>query len=59
MSTTMPPPPEVTEANILQFLAAARETIAEVPVCWLATRSLEGGTNSRAVELLGRAAWIG
>ena len=50
MSTTMPPPPEVTEANILQFLAAARETIAEVPVCWLATRSLEGGTNSRAVN---------
>jgi general stress protein 26 len=49
MSTTMPPAPSVTEANIGQFLAAARETIAEVPVCWLATRSLEGGANARAV----------
>src|ERR1700738_1402060 len=49
MSTTMPPIPKVTEAEILQFLAAARETIAAVPVCWLATRSLEGGTNARAV----------
>ncbi len=50
MSTTMPPTPTVTEADILQFLDAARETIAEVPVCWLATRSLEGGTNARAVN---------
>lgn len=49
MSTTMPPSPKVTETQILQFLAAARETIAAVPVCWLATRSLEGGTNARAV----------
>ena len=50
MSTTMPPIPKVTETEILQFLTAARETIAAVPVCWLATRSLEGGTNARAVS---------
>jgi general stress protein 26 len=50
MSTTMPPAPKVTETDILQFLDAARETIAAVPVCWLATRSLEGGTNARAVS---------
>jgi general stress protein 26 len=50
MSTTMPPSPKVTETQIFQFLAAARETIAAVPVCWLATRSLEGGTNARAIS---------
>jgi general stress protein 26 len=50
MSGTMPPVPKVTETEILRFLAAARETIAAVPVCWLATRSLEGGTNARAVS---------
>jgi general stress protein 26 len=49
MSTTMPPVTKVTETEILQFLTAARETIAAVPVCWLVTRSLEGGTNARAV----------
>jgi general stress protein 26 len=46
----MPPIPRVTETEILQFLTAARETIAAVPICWLATRSLEGGTNARAVS---------
>lgn len=50
MSSTMPPVPKVTEADIVKFLAAARATIAEVPICWLATRSLEGGTNARAVN---------
>jgi general stress protein 26 len=50
MLSTMPPVPTVTETEILQFLTAARETIAAVPVCWLATRSLEGGTNARAVS---------
>jgi general stress protein 26 len=50
MSTAMPPVPKVTEADILQFLAAARETITAMPICWLATRSLEGGTNARAVN---------
>jgi general stress protein 26 len=48
--TTMPPVPKVTEAQIATFLAAAHETIAAVPICWLATRSLEGGTNARAVN---------
>src|SRR5579872_4861401 len=51
MSTiTMPPVPNITEADIRAFLAAARETIADVPICWLATRSLDGGTNVRAVD---------
>ena len=50
MQTTMPPVPKVTDADIIRFLAAARETIAAVPICWLATRSLEGGTNARAVN---------
>ena len=35
--STMPSVPEVTEAQITQFLAAARGTIADVPLCWLAT----------------------
>jgi len=50
MSTTMPPVPEVTDTQIVQYLAAARELIATTPICWLATRSLEGGTNARAVN---------
>jgi general stress protein 26 len=50
MSPTMPPIAKVTETKILQCLSAARETVAAVPVCWLATRSLEGGTNARAVS---------
>src|SRR5436190_11598406 len=50
MSIAMPPTPQVTETDILQFLDAARKTIAAVPVCWLVTRSLEGGTNARAVN---------
>jgi general stress protein 26 len=50
MSGTMPPAPKFSDAQIQQFLDAARETIAAVPVCWLATRSLEGGTNARAVS---------
>jgi general stress protein 26 len=48
--STMPPVPEMTETQIIQFLAVARETIAEVPLCWLATRSADGGTNARAVN---------
>jgi general stress protein 26 len=50
MSTAMPPVPTVTETQIAQYLAAAREMIATLPICWLATRSLEGGTNARAVN---------
>lgn len=50
VSPTMPPVPQVTEPQIIQFLAAARETIADVPFCWLTTRSAEGGTNARVVR---------
>jgi len=48
--TTKPLVPAYTDAEIASFLVAARETIAAVPICWLATRSLEGGTNARAVN---------
>src|SRR6202171_323015 len=50
MSSRMPPVPKGTETEILQFLTPPRETIAAVPICWLATGSLEGGTNARAVS---------
>jgi general stress protein 26 len=50
MSTTMPQVPQVTAEQIVQFLAAAHATITAVPICWLATRSIEGGTNARAVS---------
>jgi general stress protein 26 len=42
--------PVVTDDHIARFLVAARETIADVPHCWLATRSADGGTNARAVK---------
>jgi general stress protein 26 len=42
--------PEITQQQIEQFLAAARQTIAEVKHCWLATRSQDGGANARAVR---------
>jgi general stress protein 26 len=51
----MPPVPEITATQIVQFLAAARETISATPICWLATRSAEGGTNARAVNSTGGA----
>jgi general stress protein 26 len=50
MSKTMPPAPTISETQIKEFLNAARRTIAAVPICWLVTRSLEGGTNARAVN---------
>ena len=50
MSSGMPSRPVISETQIGQFLAAAREIIADVPICWLVTRSLEGGTNARAVK---------
>src|ERR1700712_4022304 len=50
MSDTMPQAPTFSDAEIVQLLDAARETIAAVPICWLVTRSLEGGTNARAVN---------
>jgi general stress protein 26 len=48
--STLPPVPQFTPEQIARFLAAARETIADVPHCWLATRSADGGTNARAVR---------
>jgi general stress protein 26 len=42
--------PEVTQQQIARFLAAARETIAEVKHCWLATKAQDGGANARAVR---------
>jgi general stress protein 26 len=47
---TMPPVPRITESQITSFLAAAHETVTGLRICWLATRSLEGGTNVRAVD---------
>jgi general stress protein 26 len=47
MTTT----PDPDRQQIECFLAAARQTIAEIPLCWLATRSLEGGVNVRAVRV--------
>ena len=49
--STMPTRPEATRAEIDCFLAAARETIADVRYCWLATRSADGGTNARALRI--------
>jgi general stress protein 26 len=49
--TNLPPVySPVSEAQIAAFLVAARDVIAAVPICWLATRSLEGGANARAVN---------
>jgi general stress protein 26 len=48
--TTRPVVPDYTDAQIASFLVAAREVIAAVRLCWLATRSLEGGTNARCVD---------
>jgi general stress protein 26 len=42
--------PEITQQQIERFLAAARQTIAEVQHCWLATKSHDGGANARAVR---------
>jgi general stress protein 26 len=50
MSRAMPLVPKISETQIREFLKAAQETIAAVPICWLVTRSLEGGTNARAVN---------
>ena len=54
--STLPVMPEITPAHIERFLTAARETIAEVPFCWLATRASDGGTNARAVRSIAGAA---
>ena len=42
--------PMVTEDHIAQFLTAAREAVAELPFCWLATRAMDGGANARVVH---------
>jgi general stress protein 26 len=49
-TTTMPPVPKISESQITTFLAAAHETVIGLRICWLATRSQEGGTNVRAVD---------
>jgi hypothetical protein len=38
------------DETIARLLAAARETIANVRYCWLATRAEEGGAHARAVR---------
>jgi general stress protein 26 len=43
--------PEITQQQIEQFLVVARQTIAEVKHCWLATKALDGGANARAVRV--------
>jgi general stress protein 26 len=49
--TTMPTRPSVTTEQIAAFLAAALETIGELRFAWLATRSVDGGANARAVHV--------
>lgn len=50
MNATMPQAPTFTDAQIAEFLAVAKQTLVETPLCWLATRALDGGTNARAVN---------
>ncbi len=38
------------EAEIERLLAAARDTIAEVPFCWVVTANDDGGANARVVK---------
>ena len=52
----MPPAQTFTEAEILQFLGGARETVAAVRIAWLASCSRDGGTNARAVDTFAGAA---
>ncbi len=47
-TTTMVPTLDVEQIDGL--LAAARQTIAKVRYCWLATRAEHGGANARAVR---------
>jgi hypothetical protein len=56
MSTTMPPPPQVTEADILQFLTAARDCGG---TGMLARHPVTGGRDKCAGgQFLARAAWV-
>ncbi len=47
-TATVPTP---TGEEIEAWLTAARETVASVPYCWLATRARNGGANARAVRI--------
>ena len=38
------------ERQIERLLAAARDTIAEVPVCWVVTAGADGGAHARVVK---------
>jgi general stress protein 26 len=40
----------ISADQVARWLAAARETIARVRYCWVATRAEEGGANARAVR---------
>jgi general stress protein 26 len=42
--------PATSQEQVDRLLAAARETIAKVPYCWVATRAEDGGANARAVR---------
>lgn len=48
---TMPKASLVTDEQMSLWLVAARETIAGIRHCWLATRALGGGANARAVRV--------
>jgi general stress protein 26 len=39
-----------TDAEIERLIAAARDTISEVPYCWVVTAAGGGGANARAVK---------
>jgi len=47
---TMTGAPAINREQLDRLLAAARETIAKVPYCWVATRAEDGGANARAVR---------
>ena len=48
------PSPALREANLKPYverlLTAARETIDEVPFCWVVTSAGDGGANARIVK---------
>jgi len=52
---TMTSPPDAEHQQIDRLLTVARETIAAVRYCWVATRAEDGGANARAVLSLAGA----
>jgi general stress protein 26 len=44
------PETEAEVAQLERLLAAARETISEVPFCWVITAGADGGANARIVK---------